>query len=91
MIELLAGRWTLGVLAELTHGGLRYQDLYDVLDGISYKVPTETLRRAERDGLIRRHLDPGSNGPELRRLRERIGKATVQEMYERVVRAAVER
>jgi len=64
VIELLAGRWALGVLAELTHGGLRYQDLHDALDGISYKVLTETLRRAERDGLIRPHLDPGSNRPE---------------------------
>jgi DNA-binding HxlR family transcriptional regulator len=27
------------------------------LDGISYKVLTETLRRAERDGLITRRLD----------------------------------
>jgi DNA-binding HxlR family transcriptional regulator len=27
------------------------------LDGISYKVLTETLRRAECDGLIVRHLD----------------------------------
>ena len=55
--ELLAGRWTLGVLAELTRGGLRYQDLHDALDGVSYKVLTDTLRRAERDGLIVRHLD----------------------------------
>jgi DNA-binding HxlR family transcriptional regulator len=29
------------------------------LDGISHKVLTDTLRRAERDGLIRRHLDSG--------------------------------
>jgi DNA-binding HxlR family transcriptional regulator len=27
------------------------------LDGISHKVLTDTLRRAERDGLITRHLD----------------------------------
>jgi len=40
-------------------GGRRYQDLHDALDGISPKVLTETLRRAERDGLIRRHLDSG--------------------------------
>ena len=39
--------------------GRRYQDLHDVLDGISYKVLTETLRRGERDGLITRQLDPG--------------------------------
>jgi len=37
--------------------GRRYQDLYGALDGISHKVLTETLRRAERDGLVGRHLD----------------------------------
>jgi DNA-binding HxlR family transcriptional regulator len=47
------------VLAELSANGRRYQDLFDALDGISYKVLTETLRRAERDGLISRRLDPG--------------------------------
>jgi DNA-binding HxlR family transcriptional regulator len=56
-IYLLSRRWTLPVLSELGQGGRRYQDLYDALDGISYKVLTETLRRAERDGLIARHLD----------------------------------
>lgn len=35
-------------LTELRKGGRRYQDLHDALDGISYKVLTETLRRAER-------------------------------------------
>ena len=59
LLELLAGRWTLAVLARLADGGRRYQDLYDTLDGISYKMLTETLRRAERDALIARHLDGG--------------------------------
>lgn len=58
-IRLLGGRWTPAILAKLARGGLRYQDLHDALDGISYKVLTETLRRAERDGLVARHLDPG--------------------------------
>jgi DNA-binding HxlR family transcriptional regulator len=57
--RLLAGRWTLAVLGQLVDGGRRYQDLYDALDGISYKMLTDTLRRAERDGLIVRHLDGG--------------------------------
>src|ERR1700728_1083434 len=48
---------------------LRYQDLHEALEGISYKVVTETLRRAERDGLIARHLDG-----------ERIETATLYEL-----------
>ena len=59
LVQLLSGRWTLAVLAELAGGGRRYQDLDETLDGVSHKVLTETLRRAERDGLVVRHLDPG--------------------------------
>jgi hypothetical protein len=46
------------VLAELRDRGSRYQELTDALDDISHKVLTDTLRRAERDGLIVRHVDP---------------------------------
>ena len=62
LVRLIGGRWTPGVLGELAAGGLRFQDLHDVLDGVSYKVLTDTLRRAECDGLIRRHLDSGRMG-----------------------------
>jgi len=58
-VGLIGGRWTLMLLAELAAGGGRYRDLHDRLNGISHKVLTDTLRRAERDGLIRRHLDSG--------------------------------
>lgn len=47
------------------------QDLRDALDGISYKVLTETLRRAERDRLIARHLDT-----------ERVETTTLYELTE---------
>ncbi len=57
LIEVVAGRRTLTVLAELAFGGRRYQDLHHALDGIAHKVSTDTLHRAERDGLIARHLD----------------------------------
>ena len=49
------GRWT---VAELADHGRRYQDLLDSLEGISHKVLADTLRRAERDGLISRTLNP---------------------------------
>jgi len=59
VIRLVSGRWTLPALAELRVGGRRYRDIHDALDGISHKVLTDTLRRAERDGLIGRRLDSG--------------------------------
>ena len=59
VISLIDGRWTLAVLAGLSDGGRRYQELDEALDGVSHKVLTDTLRRAERHGLVVRHLDPG--------------------------------
>jgi DNA-binding HxlR family transcriptional regulator len=58
-VGLVGGRWTLVLLAKLAAGGRRYQDLLGALDGVSHKVLTDTLRRAERDGLISRHVDAG--------------------------------
>jgi DNA-binding HxlR family transcriptional regulator len=57
LVRALAGRWTLCILSQLSEGGRRYRDLHDSLDGISHKVLTDTLRRAERDGLVKRHVD----------------------------------
>lgn len=54
LLDLPNGRWTRPVLAGLDECGRRYQDLHDALGGISHAVLTETLRRAERDGLIAR-------------------------------------
>jgi len=56
-VRLLAGRWTPAVLGELARGGRRYQDLHAALGSISHKVLTDTLRRAERNGLVVRHAD----------------------------------
>jgi DNA-binding HxlR family transcriptional regulator len=57
LVQLLNERWTLAVLAELAHGGRRYRDLHDSMDGIASKVQAVTLRRAEREGLVTWHLD----------------------------------
>src|ERR1700683_1065246 len=58
VIALIDGRWTLGLLAELLEGGRRYQELDDALYCVPHKVLPDPLRRAERDGLVARHLDP---------------------------------
>jgi DNA-binding HxlR family transcriptional regulator len=58
-VGLVGGRWTLVLLASLAAGGRRYQDLHGALDGVSHKVLTDTLRRAECHGLISRHVDAG--------------------------------
>jgi len=49
-------KWsTMVVIALGRNGGLRFRDLRTVVEGISAKVLTETLRDLERDGLVARH------------------------------------
>jgi len=49
-------KWTALVVIALGRGsGLRFGDLRTLVEGISAKVLTETLRDLERDGLVARH------------------------------------
>ncbi|MGW6054408.1 winged helix-turn-helix transcriptional regulator [Streptomyces sp. NPDC055189] len=54
-VELIADKWTVVVLAGLSKGPVRHGELIKLIGGISRKVLTQTLRRLEAHGLIRRH------------------------------------
>jgi len=56
IMAMLAHKWILAVLALLVDGPRRRRDLRGSLPGISDKVLTATLRRLERDGLVRRNV-----------------------------------
>ena len=57
-VELLADKWTAVVLYGLREGPVRHGELIDLIGGISRKMLTQTLRRLESHGLIRRHAYP---------------------------------
>ncbi|BBB02193.1 putative transcriptional regulator [Actinacidiphila reveromycinica] len=54
-VELIADKWTVVVLAGLSRGPVRHGELIDLIGGISRKVLTQTLRRLQAHGLVRRH------------------------------------
>jgi DNA-binding HxlR family transcriptional regulator len=54
-VELLADKWTAVVLYGLSQGPVRHGELIELIGGISRKVLTQTLRRLEAHGLVRRH------------------------------------
>jgi DNA-binding HxlR family transcriptional regulator len=54
-VELIADKWTVVVLSGLSEGPVRHGDLVDMIGGVSRKVLTQTLRRLESHGLVRRH------------------------------------
>lgn len=60
VIEVLANKWALYVLAALRRYDrpMRFNELRRVLDGVTQKMLTQTLRALERDGLVRRTVYP---------------------------------
>ncbi len=56
VINSIGDRWSLLVLYALEGGTLRFQQLRRVVDGVSQKMLTQTLRGLERDGLVRREI-----------------------------------
>ncbi len=59
IIGKVADRWTMLVLEALHEGGtLRFTRLGKVVGRVSQKMLTQTLRRMEEDGLVRRTVHP---------------------------------
>jgi DNA-binding HxlR family transcriptional regulator len=59
IIERVADKWTMLVLEALEeHGTLRFSQLSNLVNGISQKMLTKTVRQMEADGLITRTIYP---------------------------------
>ncbi|MEW1633012.1 helix-turn-helix domain-containing protein [Streptomyces sp. NPDC093801] len=60
VVEVLANKWVLYVLAALRRQErpMRFSELRRLLDGITQKMLTQTLRALERDGLVHRTVYP---------------------------------
>jgi DNA-binding HxlR family transcriptional regulator len=59
LIGQVADRWTMLILEVLAEKGvLRFTRLSELVEGISQKMLTQTLRHMERDGLVERTVHP---------------------------------
>ena len=59
LIGRVADKWTMMVLEILAeHGELRFTRVSELVNGISQKMLTQTLRHMERDGLLVRTVHP---------------------------------
>ncbi len=59
LIGRVADKWTMLILETLTEQGeLRFTQLSNLVQGISQKMLTQTLRHMERDGLLTRIVYP---------------------------------
>ncbi|MCW2861449.1 MAG: transcriptional regulator, HxlR family [Actinoallomurus sp.] len=94
VIEVLANKWALYVLGALRRYDrpMRFNELKRLLDGITQKMLTQTLRALERDGLVSRTVYPTvpprveygltALGIEAGRLTNAIGDWSVQHAQE---------
>ncbi|MDJ0363369.1 helix-turn-helix domain-containing protein [Rhodococcus sp. H29-C3] len=58
ILDRVADKWSLLVIALLAEQTLRFGELSREIDGISTRMLTVTLRNLERDGLIDRRMYP---------------------------------
>ena len=57
-LELIADKWAVLIVYALSRGIMRHNQLHREIEGISQKMPTKTLRRLERDGVVGREVYP---------------------------------
>ncbi len=58
VLDLIADKWTTLVIYLLADGTKRYGEMQKAIGGISQKMLTQTLRRLEEDGLVKRTVFP---------------------------------
>lgn len=59
VLETIADKWSVIVIYALSQTETRrYSELQRLIEGISQKMLTQTLRKLERDGLVARHVYP---------------------------------
>ena len=56
VLDLIADKWTVLVIYLLSDGIKRFGELQRMVDGISKKMLTQTLRNLERNGLVKRKV-----------------------------------
>jgi DNA-binding HxlR family transcriptional regulator len=60
ILDQIADKWSILVLAALCEKPLRFNELRRRLDGVTQKALTQCLRRLERNGIVARRVISGS-------------------------------
>jgi DNA-binding HxlR family transcriptional regulator len=54
----IGDKWTVMVIGAISHGPMRYNQIRRVVEGISQRMLTLTLKGLEQDGLVNRTMFP---------------------------------
>jgi DNA-binding HxlR family transcriptional regulator len=58
VLDRIADKWAMLILGRIAEGPCRFNELKRMVEGISQKMLTQTLRSLERDGLLVRNILP---------------------------------
>lgn len=58
ILATLGDKWSVAILGNLSKGRVRFSELENMIEGISQRMLTLTLRSLERDGLVARIVTP---------------------------------
>jgi DNA-binding HxlR family transcriptional regulator len=58
ILSRVGDKWTLSIIGRLKDRRLRFSELQNIIEGISQRMLTHTLRSLERDGLVARTVHP---------------------------------
>lgn len=58
VLDRIGDKWTVLLVGAMAQGPVRFSDLARIVDGISQKMLTQTLRSLERDGIVKRTVYP---------------------------------
>ncbi|MBI5160440.1 MAG: helix-turn-helix transcriptional regulator [Micrococcales bacterium] len=58
LLDRIGDRWTVLIIGALGQDTRRFSELARLVDGVSQKMLTQTLRALERDGLVERTVHP---------------------------------
>jgi DNA-binding HxlR family transcriptional regulator len=56
VLDLIADKWTVLIVHALADGTKRYSELRHLIEGVTHKMLTQTLRMLENDGIITRKV-----------------------------------
>ncbi|MFJ7213614.1 winged helix-turn-helix transcriptional regulator [Amycolatopsis sp. NPDC098790] len=65
VLNLVGARWVPTVLNALSTGPLRFTELKKIVEGVTAKALTETLRTLEADGIVDRVETPDATPPKV--------------------------
>ncbi|WP_322982052.1 helix-turn-helix domain-containing protein [Pseudomonas sp. C11] len=58
VLDRIGDKWTIGVVGALSKGPTRFNALLRLIEGVSHRMLTLTLRGLEQDGLVKRTVYP---------------------------------